>query len=58
MDSNDKLKFRDESSDEPEVEAHRFMTEDPTEDEAEKAKTKTKYKTRSPEDGEPEQNKF
>lgn len=57
-DSNDK--FRDEPSEEPDVEAHRFVTEDPLGDDAEKTKTKTKskFKFRSPEGDETERNKF
>lgn len=53
MESEDKTKyrnagaekFRDESPDAPDVEAHKFVIEEPSEDEAGKTKTKTKYKT-------------
>ena len=42
MDADDKTKYRDETS-EPDVEAHKYFTEEPSEDEADKTKTKTKY---------------
>jgi hypothetical protein len=60
MESNDK--YRDKfAQEEPDVEAHRFVTEDPMGDEADKTKTKTKFektKFRSPEGDETERNKF
>jgi hypothetical protein len=40
MEAEDKTKYRDESPEEPDVEAHRFFTEEPAEDDAGKTKTK------------------
>ena len=58
MDSNEK--YRDQSSEEPDVEAHRYVTEEPFEDDPDKTKTKTKtkYRYRSPEGDESERNKY
>ena len=42
--SDEKTETRDE---EPDVEAHKFVSEEPGEDDAEKAKAKFKFKTKT-----------
>lgn len=41
MEAEDKTKYRDESREDPDVEAHRYFTEEPAENDT--GKTKTKY---------------
>ena len=56
MDAEEKTKYRDESSQETDVEAHRYVTDEAAEDEADKTKTKTKY--RSPEERDDDPGKY